>query len=179
MYDVNAIGTRLIFPQVHNKSHLLALSRVSKKFRYVIFPRLFEVLTIKPYNRDSLWDFQPYPFLAPAMIARVPNVLAAVKELRFSAPFELAYLERFGNAMRCPHYFPDSLSVYYTTYPRSKDDLYLSPEDDGAVMRKRKYAKFTESLFDSEDGDSKLIKLATQIARLLSALQDNQLISFR
>ena len=77
----------LIVPQVHNKDHLLALSKVSKRCRSYVFPRLFEVLTVKPYDEDSLWDLGSYPFFAEAMIAKVPNVLAAVKELCLSAPF--------------------------------------------------------------------------------------------
>lgn len=46
-------------------------------------------------------------------------------------------------------------------------------------MRKREDALYMEDLFDSEDGDPELMKLATKIMRLLSALPDDQLISFR
>lgn len=176
---IKAVGTGLSFSQVQNKSHLLALSRVSRKIRSHVFPRLFEVLTIKSYDEIFLWDLESHPYLAHDMIARVPKVLMAVKELRFSAPFEHTDPEGFEDTKRCPHSFTQDSSASSVDSPRSEDHLFTSQEDDGAVMRKRDYTKYIEELFDSEHGDYGLMKLATKIARLLSALPDNQLISFR
>ena len=50
---VKAVRTGLISPQVQNKGHLLALSRVSRKLRSIIFPHLFEVLNVKSYNKTA------------------------------------------------------------------------------------------------------------------------------
>lgn len=116
---------RAVFAHVQNKSHLLALSRVSRKFRSHIFPRLFEVLTIKACDEYLPWDLQSHPFLTPAMIAKVPDVIATVKELRFSAPFERTDPEEVGYWKRCHHSTQD-LSVSSIGSPRSEDDLYIS-----------------------------------------------------
>lgn len=175
---VQAVGTELISPQVQNTRHLLALSRVSRKFRSHVFPRLFEILTIKSYDEDFPWDLECYPYFAQDMITRVPNVLRAVKALRFSAPFEQTNCVSF-EVKRCTHSFTRDSSASPSDAPRSEDDLHISREDEGAVMRNWEDAKKMEKLFDSEAGDYGLVKLATKIARLLSALPDNQLASFR
>ncbi len=115
------------------------------------------------------------------MIARVPNVLMAVKELRFSAPFEKAgeYRER------CQHNFSPYSSASSSGPSRSDDDFEMSQEDDGAVMTKREDpnhlddAKYMNDLFYKECGDPGLVKVATKIAGLLAALPKDQLISFR
>ena len=65
---VKAVSAELISPQVQNKRHLLALSRVSRKFRSHVFPRLFEILTIKSYDADSPWNLDCYPYFAQDMI---------------------------------------------------------------------------------------------------------------
>jgi len=157
----------------------MALSRVSRKFRSIVFPRLFEVLTIKSYDEIFLWDLESHPYFAHDIITRVPKVLTTVKELRFSAPFERTDLEGCEDIKRCPHSFTQDSITSPIDSPRPEDDLHISQEDDGAVMRKREDAKYIGELFDSEHGDYGPVKLATKIARLLSALPDNQLISFR
>ena len=173
-------GTGLIVPQVHNKDHLLALSKVSKRCRSYVFPRLFEVLTVKSYDEDSLWDLGSYPFFAETMIAKVPNVLAAVKELCFSAPFEKKD-SGFERTRRCQHsrsFTQDSITSSIDS-PKPEDDLHISQVADSAVQRKQEDAEYMAMLFDSERGDYGLMKLATKIARLVSALPDKQLVSFR
>ncbi len=157
----------------------MALSGVSRKFRSLVFPQLFDVLSIKSYDEIFLWDLESHPYFAHDMITRVPKVLTTVKELRFSAPFEHTDLEGCEDMKRCPHSFTPNSSASSIDSPRSEDDLPISQEDDGAVMRKREDAKYMGELFDSEYGDVGLMKLATKIARLLSALPDNQLTSFR
>lgn len=107
------------------------------------------------------------------------NVLTAVTDLRFSAPFK--YTDPVGSedVRRCPHsLIPESSSCSIDSLA-SEDELYHLQEDDGAVMRKREDTKTMEELLDSEYGDYGLIKLAIKIVRLLSALPDNQLTSFR
>ena len=175
---VKAVGTGLIFPRVQNKGHLLALPRVSRKLRSLIFPHLFEVLNIKPYNEMVLWDFDSYPYFDQEMIARVPNVLTAVTDLRYSTPFE--YTDPVGSedVRRCPHSFIPESSPCSIDSLASEDELYHLQEDDGAVMREREDTKTMEELLDSEYGDYGLIKLAIKIVRLLSALLDNQLIVY-
>lgn len=64
-------------------------------------------------------------------------------------------------------------------YIGSEDDLPISWDDDDTVLRKQGDREYSEELFDSEHGDYGLMKLATKIARLLSALPDNQLTGFR
>lgn len=105
-------------------------------------------------------------------------MLTAVKALHFSAPFEQTDLVGF-NAKRCSHSFSRDSSASSIDVPRSKDDLNISREEEVAVTRKWEDAERMESLFDSEAGDYGLVKLAIKIARLLSALPDNQLASFR
>lgn len=163
------MGTGLIPLQVQNKRHLLALSTVSRKFRSCIFPRLFEVLTIKSCDEKRLWDLESYPCLAEAAIARVPNVLAAVKELRFSAPFEQKDFRGFRQTKRCQHSFTHDPSASSLDSPGSEDDLQISQEDDSTVFM----------LFIDERGDTGLMKLAKRIARLVSALPNDHLISFK
>ncbi len=176
---VNIVDLGLNFPQVHKKSHLLALSRVSWKFRSLIFSRTFEVLTIKPYNETFPWDLEYYPYFANNKIARVPQVLTAVQELHFRAPFEWTDFVRSGDGKRCEHSFPRALSTSSRSSLGSEDDLPISWDDDDTVSRKHGDGEYSEELFDSEHGDYGLMKLATKIARLLSALPDNQLTGFR
>ncbi len=175
---VNIEDLGLNFPQVYNKSHLLALSRVSRKFRSLIFSRLFEVLTIKSYNETFPWDLVYYPYFADNKIARVPQVLTAVKELHFRAPFELTDLVK-SDGKRCEHSFPRALSTSSRSSLGSEDDLPISWDDDDTVLREQGDREYSEELFESEHGDYGLMKLATKIARLLSALPDNQLTGFR
>lgn len=126
-----------------------------------------------------LWDFDSYLYFDQEIIAKVPNVLTAVTDLRFSAPFE--YTDPVGSedVRRCPHSFIPESSPCSIDSLGSEDELYHLQEDDGAVMRKREDTKNMEELLDSEYGDYGLIKLAIKIVRLLSALPDNQLTSFR
>ena len=121
---VKAVGTGLIFPQVQNKGHLLALSGVSRKLRSLIFPHLFEVLNVKPYNKRILWDFDSYPYFDQEMIARVPNILIAVTDIRFRAPFE--YTDPVGSEdiRRCSHSFILESSLYSINSLGSEDELY-------------------------------------------------------
>ena len=128
------------------------------------------------------------------MIARVPNVLAAVREVRFSAPFEhmdLKEVHDLEKSPRCSHSFTrpssacsvDSLikdsNAFSIDSPISDENLHVSEEKDGALMRKREDAEYMDEFFKSEYGDYGRMKLAANITRLLSALPDNQLISFR
>lgn len=177
---VKAVGTGLTYFQVQNKSHLLALSRVSRNFRFLVFPRLFEVLAIKANDEMSLWDLEWYPYFAYDIIARVPNVLTAVKELHFSAPFESTDLAKLEDRKRCLHSsIQDSSLSFVSSLGSEQDDSPISWEVDDAVTRKQEDAKFMEDLFDSEHGDNGLMKLATKMTRLLLALPDNQLTGFR
>lgn len=79
---------------------------------------------------------------------------------------------------RCPHSFNRVTYATPSDSLGSDDDLHLSREDDGAVTKKQDDARDME-LSDAEHGDYGLMKLAKKIARLLSALPDNQLTSFR
>ena len=176
---VNAFVYRADLFQVQNKSHLLALSKVSKKFRSYMFPRLFEVLTINSYDENCLWDFESCPCLAEATIARVPNVLAAVKELRFSAPFEQKDFRGFKQTKRCQHSFTHDPSASSLESPELEVDWQIPQEVDSAALRKQKDTDYTNMLFLSERGDTGLMKLARKLARLVSALPENHLISFR
>lgn len=49
---------------------------------------MFEVLTIKMYNKRIPWNLECYPYFDRDIIARVPKVLAAIKDLQIYAPFE-------------------------------------------------------------------------------------------
>lgn len=173
------VSIGLIFPQILYKSHLLALSRVSRKFRSLVFQRLFEVLTIKPYNEIYPWKLEWNPYFAYDKIARVPKVLTAVKELHFRAPFEMTDLVKSGDGKRCEHSFTRGSYTSSRSSPGSKDDLPISWDDNDAVSRKQEDGEYLEDLFDSEHRDFGLMKLATKIARLLSALPDNQLTGIR
>lgn len=176
-----AVGMGLSFPQVQNKTHLLTLSKVSKRFRSHVFPRLFEVLTLKPNDEMRLWDLKSHPYFAQDTIVRVPKVLAVIKELHFSAPFECRGLSKIEYLGRCPH----SLIQYLDE--SSYDSLGSEYEAAGALMRKQEAPKWIEDLVDGEhrnyfDGEHRnygLINLAIKIVRLLLALPDNQLVSFR
>lgn len=182
-----AVNTGLSFPQVHNKTHLLTLSRVSKRFRSHVFPRLFEVLTIKPNDETRLWDLKSHPYFAQDTIVRVPKVLAVVKELHFSAPFESRDLSKFEYLGRCPHSRIQHPNQSSYDSLGSEYGSYVSHEDAGAFMRKQEAPKWMEDLVDGEhrnyfDGEHRnygLINLAIKTARLLSALPDDQLVSFR
>lgn len=135
--SIKAVGTGLSFSQVQNKSHLLKLSQVSRKFRFLVFPRLFEVLTVKSYDEDLLWDFESHLCFAQDTISRVPKVLTAVRELRFSAPFESRDLVGLEDMKRCPHSFTQESSASSIDSLGSEDDSYISHEDASAVMRKQ------------------------------------------
>ncbi|KAL9045961.1 MAG: hypothetical protein Q9214_001091 [Letrouitia sp. 1 TL-2023] len=180
MYVPQSVGgvwvlvTGLIYVQVQDKNHLLALSNVSKTFRILIFPRLFEVLAIKPYDDMSLWDLEGCPYFAYDKIAGVPKVLTAIKELHFRAPFDLKWRTEWGFGIRCLHSFtPDSCRLSRSSLESEEDDLPISSDDDDAVSKKR------EEFFDDENGDYGLMRLASKMARILSALPDNQLTGFR
>jgi len=101
----------------------MALSGVSRKFRSLIFPQLFDVLSIKSYNEIFLWDLKSHPYFAHDMIIRVPKVLTTVKELRFSAPFEHTDLEGCEDIKRYPHSFTLNSSVSSINSLRLEDDL--------------------------------------------------------
>ena len=182
-----AVGTELSFSQVQNKTHLLTLSRVSKRFRSHVFSRLFEVLTIKPNDEVRLWDLKTHPYFAQDNIVRVPKVLAVVKELHFSAPFESKILSKFEYLGRCPHNHNRYSNKPSYDSLGSEYDSYDSHEDAGAFMRKQEAPKWMEDLVDGEhrnyfDGGHRnygLMNLAIKTARLLSALPENQLVSFR
>lgn len=176
---IHAVDTWLIYPQIQNRSHLLALSRVSRKFHFLIFLRLFEVLPIKSYDEDSPWNLELCRCLAPAQIARVPNVLTAVKKLHFRAPFEQTDLVGTKDIKRCRHIFNQDSCAFSMNSSRSQDDSHILWEHGGSIIRKGEAGSFREALFESEHKDYGLLKLAIEIAPLLSALPDNQLSSFR
>ena len=106
-------------------------------------------------------------------------MLAAVKELRFSAPFEQTDYRVFGQTNRCHHSFTHDSSASSIDFQGSEVELQISQEDDSAVLRKQKDTEYMDMLSLSERGDTGLVKLARKIARLVSALPDNHLISFR
>ena len=171
---------RADFPQVQNKSHLLALSRVCKQFRSLIFPRLFEVLTIKPYDELLLWDLEWYPFFDQDMVSRVPKVFTAVKELYFAAPFYDTDLAGHENVKRCPHFSIRESNSSPFDSPSSEDDgLSLLEGGDSVYENEQENIMSFEELFDFEHGDYGLMKLSKKIIRLLSVLPDDQLSSFR
>ena len=175
----DVVGVGLNFLQVSNKSHLLALSRVSTQFRSLVVQQLFEVLTISPYDEIYPWDLKWYPYFAYDKIARVPKVLTAVKELQFRAPFELTDLVESGDGKRCEHSFTRGSYSLSRSSLGSEDGLPLSRDDNDVVSRKQEDGQCSRILSDSEHGDYGLTKLATKMARLLSGLQDNQLTGFR
>jgi len=106
-------------------------------------------------------------------------VLTAVKELRFSAPFESRDLVGFEHIKRCPHSFTRESSASSIDSLGSGDDSYIPHKDTGAVMWKQEDPKYMEDLVEGEHGDYGPMKLAVKIAKLLSALPDSQLVSFR
>ena len=109
----------------------------------------------------------------------MPKVLTAVKELYFRAPFELTDLVKPGDGKRCEHSFTRVLYTSSESSLGSEDDLPISWDNNDAVSSKQEDGEYSEDLFDSEHGDYGLIKLATKMVRLLSALPDNQLTGFR
>ena len=113
------------------------------------------------------------------MISRVPKVLTAVKELRFSATFNYMGLAGRGNVKRCPHFSTRNSSAFSNDSPKSEDDSPLSRSDNGTRTRKQEDGMDVEELFDIEHGDYGLMKLSRRIVRLLSVLPDNQLSGFR
>lgn len=134
---------------MQDRSHLVALSAVSRKFRSLVFSRIFEVLTIRQRDEHDLWGSESYPYIRKASIARVRNVLATVRELVFRASFDNTEPERLDN---CFHFHSKRKRALIADGPRSED---------------------------SEFGDYGLMKWAKKIGQLLSALPDNHLSSFR
>lgn len=113
------------------------------------------------------------------MISRVPKVLAAMKELHFSAPFNCTDFAGRKRIKRCPHFSIRASSASPIDSPGSEDSLPPSQGDDGTYVRKQEDMMDVEELFDIEHGDFGLMKLSRRIIRLLSVLPDNQLSSFR
>lgn len=111
---------------MQDKSHLVALSAVSRKFRSFVFSRLFEVLTIKQHDEHNLWCLVSYPYFQKDSIARVRDVIATVRELVFSAPFDDTGPERME---RCFHIYDKRMRTLLTDSPRSEAGSLL--EDDG------------------------------------------------
>ncbi len=163
--------------QVENKSHLVALSSVSRNFRSCVFPRLFKTLTIEPVDECLIWDLVTYPFFDEELISRVPNVLKAVKELRFMAPFKDTNFAGSEYPKRCPHYCVGEPSIWSRS--TSEANSPLSQGDVSVYARKQQDTMDIDELGDMEDGDLGLVRLAKKILILLSKLPDNQLSSFR
>ncbi len=160
---------------MQDKAHLLALSTVCRKFRSLVFSRLFEVLTIRQHDEHNLWYLESYPYFDEDSIARVTNVLEAVRELVFRAPFDAT---EPGRTDRCFHFYDERLRTLLTNAPRSGADSL--PRDNGDIrMREQKFGEDEEELYHSEDGDYGQMELAKKIGQLLSALPDNHLTSFR
>ena len=149
---------------MHDKNHLLALSRVSKLIRSLVFQRVFEVLTIKPFDEASPWDLIYQPFFDSSRIAGSTKLLRTVKELHFSTTFVRSEFAE------CAHSF--NLEPYYSCVetPRLEGAIDMLHDDD---------AMNVEETLKAENGDYGLMILATNITRLLSALSDEQLTSFR
>lgn len=159
---------------MQDKSHLVALSAVSRKFRAFVFSRLFEGLTIKQHDEHNLWCLVSYPYFQKDSIARVGDVIATIRELVFSAPFDDTVPERME---RCSHY-DKRMCTPLTDSPRSEASSFL--EDDGDTpMWEQGLGMDEEELYDSELGDYGQMELAKTIGQLLSALPDNHLSSFR
>lgn len=112
------------------------------------------------------------------MIARAPKVLRAIKELQFRAPFEHTNFVGIDDPEEYPYSPTQNSSTSSIDSPRSEQELRSSQEDDGPAV-KGEATKDMEELSDREHGDYGLMKLEKKIIRLLSALPDNQLISFR
>lgn len=106
-------------------------------------------------------------------------MLTAVKELHFRAPFKLTDLVQLRDGKSCEHSFPRGLYTSSRSSLGSEDDLPISWDDNDAVSRKQEDGEYSKELFESEHGDYGLMKLATKMARLLSALPDNRLTGFR
>lgn len=114
-----------------------------------MFPRLFKVLIIKPYDEHLLWDLD----LLPDKLARVPEVLAAAKELCFSAPFAITcFMER-------DHARPQEISRCLHSFS--------SRVPDSRVLE------------EAEIFDYGLEMLAEQVGRLLLHLADNEFTSLK
>jgi len=160
---------------VQDKAHLLALSTVSRKFRSLVFSRLFEVLTIRQHDEHDLWCLKSYPYFHKDSIARVTNVLEAVRELVFRAPFDDTGPVRLD---RCFHFYDERMRTLLTDTPRSGAGFH--PQDEGDIrMREQGFGEDEEELCHSEGGDYGRMELAKKICQLLSALPDNHLTSFR
>lgn len=104
--------------------------------------------------------------------------LGRFRELRFSAPFEHTDFEGIDDVEEYPYSLAQNSSTSSIDSPRSEQGLHSLQEDDDLVG-KGEATEDMDELFDIELGDYGLMKLAKRIFRLLSALPDNQLISFR
>ena len=152
--------------EVHKKAHLLALSSVSRKFRDIVFPRLFQALTIRAQDERQPWEFESYPYFAQDAINDAPEVLARVRKVRLCAPFKLTMS---GPRKRCTHSHASPSLSSGPSSPR------LQEEDDAGG---RELDKYLDDLQYLEEGDFGLMKPATNLLRLLSALPDQQLTGF-
>lgn len=160
---------------MQDRSHLVALSAVSRKFRSLVFSRLFEVLIIRQRDEHDLWNSELYPYFHKASIARVGNVLGTVRELVFKAPFDDTEPERMD---RCFHLHDERMRPLIDDGSRSEASSHLG--DDGDIRRREQGLDENEGkLYNSEFGDYGLMELAKKIGQLLSALPDNHISSFR
>lgn len=167
-------------PQVHNKSHLLALSRVCKQFRSLVFPRLFEVLTIRSRDELFLWEPASYPFFDQDIVLDAPKVFTAVKELNFAASFNGTNLGGHEGLNRCPHFsITESYSSPNDSPSSETDDSSFQEGDDSTYENKQGNMMNREKLYIIVREEKGLIRLSKKIIRLLSVLPDNQLRSFR
>ena len=150
------------------------MSTVSRKFRAIVFPRLFERLVLRSSNELQPWEFESHPWLEPKLVAEASAVLAEVKHLRIVASFgNIDTLE--PRQLRCPHSCRDDRRE------QSSRSLLKELIDDGqgsdtASVKKMKHKIALDRLF-TESGSLEMMKLALKLERILLALPKNQLLS--
>ena len=169
-------GAALKLSQIHNKDHLLALSKVSRSIRCLVFPRLFEVLTIQADVEYGFWEIETYPSLNRSFMSGVPNVLAAVKDLRLCEPSGPLREHEMDNSEHSGDMDADRSSIESS----SIEDIQWTPKEDGDnVAIKADNNVVNERKSEQDDACSGVKKLEKRIARLLSIFKANQLTSFR
>ena len=141
-----------------------------------MFPRVFQSLTIKPLDRNNLWKIDSVYF-DRARIALVPEVLAAVRELRISAPLEdKSYLlENHGRP--CGHHDQDWMAHPFIDSADLKSDMSTLLSKYDPTIKAWENAFDENRLCNTRMGDYGLIGLAKGMEILLSSISDDQLTS--
>ena len=115
---LNAVETGLIFHKCKTRIIYWHCLESLESFAPLNFPHLFEVLNVKPYNGRVLWDFDSYPYFDQKVIARVPNVLKAVTDLRFRAPFKYTDPVKWKRHKKMPAFFYSRVESMFYRLPR-------------------------------------------------------------